>query len=689
MKLWPFSKKDETPLAAQPANPQSRKMDLPPGVMLADPSELDFQPGQTRPAGSESSRETAHPVAEETETSQPQPPSFEDLAYIPSPEAAQPQDTSLPTEPAKPDLNEFFDQHQLEMISQATPPQASTPLAPPEPISLAPLPDVEPAPQAAFDAVEPKIPEPNPASSQSGSEAGSNRFDFPTTGLPAVPAERLEQPPADHLDFFNPIGFENNPANDLFSDFMAPPPQEATTVAQDAAFINDFSEIPPQAVIPPEVEHSVIPSNFTEAAIQPIEHLETAPVQPTAQEPGSFFLHPAGSELHFPQTEGIFDAPNELESTTLAEQAMSEMTEYAQPADFQFTTEDAFLPGAPLEIPPQLNLPDEALMPNANDHFFETTAIPPVLEDAYPGEAFEDDSFDLDSLLLGRQPEEQSSNNPLEAMEFEAQDLNPSETAPFLDYSKNFMPETLDEGPNHYFGDEAEGLKGIDNTDSYDFGHYEDPDEPVPAFVLDNDPESNKDEPISASEAEPPVILTEGMTFNDGYTEPETGFSFSDAELDMAALFQPEALPETQDEPFPAADEAPSYISMPSLPSRSEFMQGLQHPVTPGYQASAEPVEVEAAEAPETPEPQVASKEPEPEQVQKEEEPAPAMAAKPTPKKRPPLKPLVQPKPYRESLADRIGSFEQEVLLKNSQFLSQSIDHLVNSYFEQQDQEAS
>jgi hypothetical protein len=40
-------------------------------------------------------------------------------------------------------------------------------------------------------------------------------------------------------------------------------------------------------------------------------------------------------------------------------------------------------------------------------------------------------------------------------------------------------------------------------------------------------------------------------------------------------------------------------------------------------------------------------------------------------------------------LAERLGNFEQEVLLKNSQFLSHSIDQLVNGYFAQQEQDAS
>lgn len=680
MKLWPFSKKDETPSAAQPASPQSRKMDLPPGVMLADPSELDLQPGQTKPAGSESPRETAPPTTEETAISQPQTPSFEDLAYIPNPEAAEPQNASQAPEPAKSDLNELFDQHQLEMISQTIPTHPSTPLALEEPASLAPLPDVDPAMQAFFSDIEPKTPDQGPAISPPVSEAGSNRLDFMTANLQPVPAERLEQPPLDHLDFFNPIGFEDNPANDLFSDFMSPPPQEAPAAPQDVAPTNNFSEIPTQAPLPSQGETSAIPLNPAETEAQSIETFGTAPTQPSEQEPESFFLHPAGSELYFQQTDCMFGTFNEVESPVLTEHTLSEITEDAQSTNLQFTTEDAFLPEAPLELPPQLNLPDEALMPNANDNFFQTTAIPPALEETYPVEEFENDTFDLDSLLLGHQPEEQEAN-PLEAMEFEPQAANQIETVPSLSYATDFLSETLDEGPGHYFGDEAEGLKGIDNTESYDFGHYEDPDEPVAAFVLDNDEE----EPVYTFETDPPVTFTESMIYGDDSVGPEADFSFGETEQEVSALFQPEALLETESDRFRPADETCSYVNMPSLPSQSEFMQRLQNPVTPGYQASAEPVESEEATKPEVSALPPATEDTEPSMVQAEAKPIPAMAIKPVAQKRPTLKPLVQPKPYRESLADRIGSFEQEVLLKNSQFLSQSIDHLVNSYFEQQD----
>lgn len=684
MKLWPFSKKDETPSAAQPVSPQSRKMDLPPGVMLADPSELDIQPGQTKPAGSESSRETAPPATEETAISQPETPSFEDLAYIPNPEAVEPQDASLAPEPSKSDLNELFDQHQLEMISQTIPTHPSTPLSLEEPASLAPLPDVEPALKAFFSDIEPKTPDQGPAISPSASEAGSKRLDFMTADLQPVPAEQLEQSPLDHLDFFNPIGFEDNPANDLFSDFMSPPPQETPVTPKNAAPTNNFSEIPTQAALPSQGETSAIPLNPAETEAQSIETFKTAPTQPSKQDLGSFFLHPAGSELYFQQTDCMFGTFNELEPPVLTEHTRSEITEDAQSTNLQFATEDVFLPEAPLELPPQLNLPDEALMPNANDNFFQTTAIPPALEETYPVEEFENDSFDLDSLLLGHQPEEQEAN-PLEAMEFEPQAANQIETIPSLSYATEFLSETLDEGPGHYFGDEAEGLKGGDNTESYDFGHYEDPDEPVAAFVLDNDEE----EPVYTFEADPPVIFTESIIYGDENVGSEADFSFEGTEQEIAALFQPEPLPETKNDRFHPADEAPSYVNMPSLPSKNEFMQSLQHPVTPGYQASAEPVETEEAATLEVSEPPPATEDAEPSMVQAEEKPIPAMAIKPAAEKRAPLKPLVQPKPYRESLADRIGSFEQEVLLKNSQFLSQSIDHLVNSYFEQQDQEAS
>lgn len=654
MKLWPFSKKNETPAAAKPVNPHSRKMDLPQGVVLADPSESAFHP---LPSQQEATTSSLPNPASETELPETTTPSFVDLSFIPENTQGSTASSAEKT-PEKPDLTSFFEQNNLSFVSPSNPTEASTKpseektqLTPPEPalpdfISETTTPDWMNLPAlSAQDNLSPPT-----DSAFSFSEA--------TSELPLTP--ELTNP----FDFFPPeLQASSEPDNTTSTDFFiigeAPAPDMLpSNVATDFTDFTHSTPFSPVAQATQETSQTeafkapvfdAIPESAPDPALNPKNFQTTEPEQANND---SFFLYTTGTELQPPSDGGLFDfgfAPEAFAS------------------DFQAEVEAAFLPEAPTELPPQLNLPDEALAPNGEGIFFATTTgIQPSSDDDYAPETFGDETFDLDSLLLG---ESSPVSEPTEAIF----GLPATDTYSLGEFEPTlYENETLETDKEHYFGDEADGLKDVDNPDSYDFGHYEDPDEPSMAFCLDETIETDQQlQELVANLAE--------ETANESPQTDQGG-----------AQVQKPFLQET------SAEEPQSYVSMPSLPSTEDFLQTLAQPVTfDGTYTLQESDEAELfQEATEEIEPFYEEPDQEIADISEsltEDSPETALPQSTSATHQPQSQPkqVFKPKPYQDSLADRIGSFEQEVLLKNSQFLSHSINDLVNSYFAQQTQEAS
>lgn len=652
MNLWPFSKKSDPTPSQKPGKPgklNSRKMELPPGVMLADPSELDLPTGHTKPAGPGQADPHGHESpAEKPPMPAPEAPqpSFEDLSHIPAAETPLPQLAEPVVLENKTDLTGFFEQNQLQMVSPGAVTDHKPPLPTESQDTLIPnwLNDL--APQAA--------PPPPPGFEQKSSEEALSPqvFDLapPDQGLTGLFSAASTS--TENLESLE----SNVPPIDLLSDFMTEP----------KAVSSESTHTP----TPMAFEESAPLFNPTFCEPEPTPLPQHSQASQTEFSPDSFFMYPTGQDEMFQQENCFHIEPVEPEApagqTAFSDFTMPEAAffpETPEANDFQTEIEDAFLQEAHTELPPQLHLPDEALAPNGRESFFEEAGLQPLPEKIYLGDDLNDEPFDLDSLLL--------ANTPAKPEDLAGFPLSIDEVA-----SKPDSEPSLDDAI-HYFGDEAEGLKGVDNLESYDFGHYEDPDQPTEAFVLD----------------EGAVPFTESVSYENYYTDSQSDLSFGALQMESGEPEPSENLPDLEDSDAigfdfqPEAEESrqpdQSYAHGQSLPTEAQFLQSLLHQAIPHDETQSlattgnnATVIQQAEEVPEAP--------PEPQPVLSE----PARQPE-TIKQKPRSKQAFQPKPYTESLADRLGSFEQEVLLKNSQFLSQSIDHLVNSYFSGQDQEAS
>jgi hypothetical protein len=186
------------------------------------------------------------------------------------------------------------------------------------------------------------------------------------------------------------------------------------------------------------------------------------------------------------------------------------------------------------------------------------------------------------------------------------------------------------------FCEMEEGLSvGEDELSSYDLGHYDDPDEPAAAFVLD--------EEIEATEPDVDPCLSQSAMY---YTE--------------------EIIPEAPAPLESVMDDPPEEPARPETMPLVQPMQPVQQlqQATPQPQPMAEPVPKASAEPP---------------------KPLPAVARKaeePIPPKLP-----TRHTYYNDSVTEALNTFEQEVLLRDSHFLKQSINNLVERYFSQNEPE--
>jgi hypothetical protein len=205
------------------------------------------------------------------------------------------------------------------------------------------------------------------------------------------------------------------------------------------------------------------------------------------------------------------------------------------------------------------------------------------------------------------------------------------------------MPEDLaDEGDYEMdmvaLADDSDEM--VADIHSYDMGHYDDPDEPAEAFVLG----SEEPEPILSLEPETAI--------------PDTG-STTDPLLAPSALYYPQAI--IPEPPIPPVAEV-SAVHSEATPPEPIQLPETSHPMSDAL-ASAPP-----------------------------EPPRPA-PVKPATQRTIPAQEYTFRKsntsatPYSDSIADALQSFEQEVLLRDTRFLKQSINNLVEQYFAQQEPE--
>lgn len=389
-----------------------------------------------------------------------------------------------------------------------------------------------------------------------------------------------------------------------------------------------------------------------------------SPLAQTNLDLDQFFLAPAGSDEMFLPSQDSFEIGAETSVAEALGLSVFENTDaYTPPEDAEalgFEIEGAFLGEAKTEWPQPLNLPDEALTPNGTDSFLAEVGLHTLPETACLDNNFDDDAFDLDSILLGASPagpmtptafpESQpepffTENSEQSAPERLARDLELT-----VSLNSNFEVELHETAL--YFGDEAEGFKDSDNFESYDFGHYEEPGQSLEPFVLDEDAAS----------------VSETIFDNNDDTASNNQLSFGELQLDEIPLEFAGQGADLNDlvtlSLYAEADES----------SLSEILT-TDDPPAPDLAAPEE----QEAELQETA-PEISEHSP---SIQSEPQ-APVSQPKPLPPKK-----IGHPKTTYVASGDKPGSFELDMLLKNSQFLNRSIDHLVNTYFEQYNQEAS
>jgi hypothetical protein len=325
--------------------------------------------------------------------------------------------------------------------------------------------------------------------------------------------------------------------------------------------------------------------------------------------------------------------------------------------------EEAFLGEAQMELPQQLNLPDAALAPNGTHSFLAEVGLHTLPETACLDNGFDDGTFDLDSILLGTIPAQAITSTAFpESPPDTFLTENPGQSAPeqsVADLALAASPNAnFDHDPHevaHYFGDEAEGLKDIDNFESYDFGHYEEPGQTVEFFVLD--------------EEEAPASACEITAYNSDYTATSNQLGFGELQLDEPPL-------------EPAGGQGADLND----PVRLSFQAEADESSLGEFLATDDPPETDLA-APEEQEAQL--EETSQEICEQLPSPQPEHQAEVSQSKSSPTKNVDRSKTTYVLSGDKPGSFELDMLLKNSQFLNRSIDHLVNTYFDQYNQEAS
>jgi hypothetical protein len=686
-------------------------MELPPGVILASPDEpeaLNVPFGQAAMVTPAISPEPLF----SPEMPSPQTPSLADFAFMPAEESAPttekktaaapldppPRDVpsfdmasfdisavnppSLNTPPNTPkDLPDFFEQHQLEMISTGaqqsgspagTPAEAqSVPLEPSPDLTgmldLSPLPDQSLAPaNANMGAVlmgPEALLEPE---AMIGAEALSPEFGGSSAGLdalfsdfaissPDALAAQPSSPPGEPMPLAGSYPLPDMPADtsaDIFADISVLDIPGATGLNPDL-FAFDSSCPSPGA---------------DDALMTAVNHF---PEPPQAQPAGVLDQSPSLADAFTP-----WEAPYDLSPGDLSPSDLSPEEEWmaqgmaqgeaqtSGEASFLMGSDDFLSPPLPDATPPDSPaqegltsvLDDLRLGPDALGNLeipaliFDNPSSTPLEESTLPLPdglsggfldgvlgGLDDEAFDLDRILLGA----------AESAEAPAQPDGPAEMPSSV--SPNNQGESSDvDILDHYFGDEAQGLKGHDNLGSYDFGHYEDPDAPVEAFILDEEPE-------------PANSILRNLSYDQYYVPSDSDLSFS-------------ARISAEEEETSSSEEA----VLPEVPEAAytSFLFASEDMDQDTDEDKDEPAEAE--DCPEADPPTA-----QPRLVTDELSEQPAAWQSPPELTAPNNIPVSV---AGESITDVINTFSQDILLHNNRFLGRSIDRLVDAYFAQQKQ---
>lgn len=674
MNLWPFSKKTNPgPITPQ----QAGKMELPPGVILASPDEPD---ALSSPVGQHStvSPEPSPGLVIQPQVTAPEIPSLEDLALLP---VESPSPTAEAAADTPKDLSDFFEKHQLEMISTGVQPSALPVENPEEAKAAPPQSSLELPSDVLMDAMSTPMVSLSQMPDQSllAAEDIASRAD--SVNITETPGE----------GFMLEAGMTGPEV--LSPDFELSP---AFTPGMDASFTG-FELASPEA---PENELPLAPFAETlplagealaNAFSTPSEPAQTfVSAEPTvsektnAQNPDAFFMYPTQQDQPVGQsdtTQSLGGAFNPWETSSDLSPIDSWMVQ--APADAPLLTGQ----GESLSPESSDSSPVEGLTSVLDDmrlgpSDFEALESPTssfdspsnnLLDDLTQSlpDDLDDEAFDLDSILLGTAGSTDAPDQP--ALD---PDLSPDTTpsATLLNQTQPTDADILD----HYFGDEAQGLKGNDNLESYDFGHYEDPDAPAEAFILDE---------------EPTASIFNSLSYDQYYSAPENELSFS-------AKLSADDEESSSEEQSPEAPPENSYSSFLFGPETTE--EPAESPVWPQFTSDSQASEVmadpEPAETPTSLEPQPDLPMPAPPQastpVTVDSQPEsgkfiPDNRAKPAilPVSKNQVEPVIEPAfPQSESISDAMNTFSQDVLLHSNRFLGRSIDRLVDAYFTQRNQ---
>ncbi len=732
MNLWPFSKKtNSSPLTPQ----QVEKMELPPGVILASPDEPDTLTAaplvQAGLVGSGRSASAPESMVQ-PDTVSPPVPSLADLALLPVEESPPAGDDPVTGSPSSPphspkDLPDFFEKHQLEMIATGSAhsglpsqnsgaieavPSPPSPEMPLESMSLAP----------GFDSLSPPqgtdlppvnanthafLSEPEMTGTQNLSpdfEENPVSLDAQFNDFAFLSPEALEDPLSLFSETSAPVADPvDDPAAGIYPPTGISAPKMPVTPSlpedlfafdsflqpsgADDALMNAVNRYPNSVQAPslPEAEGWGDESWTDNSANHLVQHSEAFFLYP-AQE-----SQPAGQADNHPLSASAF---NPWQASSELSPVDHWMAQAPDEVPLRFGQDDSLLPSAPDSAPPDA-IPEEALTsamddlqlgpdtlgnPESPALFFDSPSgvLGQPLSDGLSlplpeGLDLDDEAFDLDSILLGTADSEEVPGQSVLPPETPTSELSPS-----VSLADSVEPSDADI-LEHYFGDEAQGLKGHDNLDSYDFGHYEDPDAPAEAFVLGEAPQ-------------PASSFLSNLSYDQYYTEPESELSFS------ANLLSPQD--ENSDDL--GSPEAPTPNGLPDNSYAAFSLESENADETAGPEGWPQSdLELDTFMGPidlDDPEPATAYASPEPPPTaESQPEPAKPLPEKLVPENFAELALLLESKmtsepadqtapPQSESISDVINTFSQDVLLHNNRFLGRSIDRLAEAYFARQNQ---
>jgi hypothetical protein len=692
VKLWPFSKKQKTPL--------SSGFELPPGVVLASPEEshvadlmgmpvvqesgtpfpsapaiLDSIPsGESMPSGllPQADGETFTPTSGMTTSPEPfySPP---DMFQSAPSSSAEPSPASSEAAPAKMDLDNFFEQNSLTMISPSSPPPAS---APPSSETSQMLDILTPpaSPQVAMPSSP--VPYPTPQAFES--------FGLPVPGEPSVTEPLLVQESsfdlpsqADSGQFLPGLQPELHPdnaslfKNELACEALAAPELQAgsqVSSASDplaAAAVFEFYPCSEPKALPELMPHSLDPASATEPAM-------ATPPQPL-EEPVTSLLE----EMDFNASE-LPMTPADMASGSLASDFANAVLGMDDPGNFAVGS--GYGLGNALEMEsesgfdilaehsgafPQSVVPQESFSLDFTEDLMSSPIAQsnsPDLQawDALPGESsglefLPDPEAEPFTLETGVPNESIAFCGEIMAEDMVSTDApfdlegstGDSELCPPGDMAALFSDTALDEAG----AEEPETPDLPPDLESYDLGHYPDPEEEPACIDLDN---LNAGPELLAMMEAPEEQEPEARHF---YLEP-------DAPTDFQTPFSN------------VLDDAESFTLGEA--GTFEFSGEFSEPEPSMMETlSSEPSE----KAPEMPfESQTSSESPRPKQFAQ----PPQQKLPPQPVAQQPTGFTVQPREassQERSLVDAMHNFEHQVILSESRFLKKSLDDLVARYF--------